>query len=222
MVNSNYMATSEKAYAAAIYCLTIPDSGEINVQLLIAKTMVSPLGTRSLPRLELYGTLLLAKTDGVHLLLYTTLLYHTLSFIPTQLSYLLSSDLVLADEREYMVSENIGIHAVLLETIKALMEEYRQFGFNKGASINYGLDSLLQKIELNRQKKLHTAVVSIDIKGAFDSLEYDSIIKKFIQIDCPINIHLISESFNVSKNSYLYKRRHCPVDPNERMSTGLL
>ncbi|GFU95974.1 integrase catalytic domain-containing protein [Trichonephila clavipes] len=50
---------SEKAYAAAIYCPCVSDTGKINVQLIITKARVTPLKPVSLPRLELRGALLL-------------------------------------------------------------------------------------------------------------------------------------------------------------------
>lgn len=53
---------SEKAFAATVY-LTIrcEINGEVNVQLLIAKSKVAPLKAISIPRLELCGAVLLAR-----------------------------------------------------------------------------------------------------------------------------------------------------------------
>ncbi|GBM22055.1 Putative protein in type-1 retrotransposable element R1DM [Araneus ventricosus] len=70
----------------------------------------------------------------------------------------------------------------------------RQYGFKEGKSIDNALDSLLQNIDQHKKQKHHIAIVSIDIKGAFDSLKYPSIIEKIRKSSCPSNIQQILES----------------------------
>ena len=53
--------TSEKAYAAVVYLRILYDSGEVDVALLAAKAMVSPLKKHSILRLELIGVTLMAE-----------------------------------------------------------------------------------------------------------------------------------------------------------------
>nr|XP_022918410.1 uncharacterized protein LOC111427476 [Onthophagus taurus] len=52
---------SLKAYAACVYVKSKNNDGEVSINLLCAKSRVSPLRNISLPRLELCGALLLAK-----------------------------------------------------------------------------------------------------------------------------------------------------------------
>ncbi|XP_036342479.1 uncharacterized protein LOC118751769 [Rhagoletis pomonella] len=54
-----FSGASLKAYAAAVYCRFVNDTGQSNVSLIAAKTRVAPLKTVCLPRLELCGALLL-------------------------------------------------------------------------------------------------------------------------------------------------------------------
>jgi len=63
---------SENAYAAAVYLRGLGPSGEWQSSLLVAKTKVAPLKLKSIPRLELCGTLLAARllqkvADGLHI-----------------------------------------------------------------------------------------------------------------------------------------------------------
>jgi len=52
---------SQTAYGACIYIRSVDNNGRVKVQLLTAKSRVSPLKTISLPRLELCGAVLLAN-----------------------------------------------------------------------------------------------------------------------------------------------------------------
>ncbi|GBN38591.1 Putative protein in type-1 retrotransposable element R1DM, partial [Araneus ventricosus] len=70
----------------------------------------------------------------------------------------------------------------------------RQFGFKEGTSIDNALTSLVDKIYDYKRQKLHVAVVSVDIKGAFDNLHYGSILAKLNECGCPPNIRGIFES----------------------------
>lgn len=52
---------SENAYGGAIYIRSVDSNGKIMVRLLCAKTKVAPLKTMTVPRLELQGSLVLAR-----------------------------------------------------------------------------------------------------------------------------------------------------------------
>ncbi|GBL94038.1 hypothetical protein AVEN_185014-1 [Araneus ventricosus] len=61
----------------------------------------------------------------------------------------------------------------------------KQLGFKEGVSIDNALESLLTTIGSHKRNKMHVAVVSIDIKGAFDNLKYSSIVKTLSNSQCP-------------------------------------
>ncbi|GBN92385.1 hypothetical protein AVEN_26102-1 [Araneus ventricosus] len=63
-----------------------------------------------------------------------------------------------------------------------------QFGFRQGKSVDLALNSLLSKIKEAKQKKLHTLLLSIDIKGAFDGLLHSSIKSSIDKITTASNI----------------------------------
>ena len=53
--------SSEKAYCGAIYMRTSTSHGEINCNLLVAKTKIAPIKKTTIPKLELCGAVLLSK-----------------------------------------------------------------------------------------------------------------------------------------------------------------
>ncbi|GBM53317.1 Putative protein in type-1 retrotransposable element R1DM [Araneus ventricosus] len=64
----------------------------------------------------------------------------------------------------------------------------RQFGFREGYSVDTALDSLLTKIKEARSTAKHSIVLSIDIKGAFDNLHHEAIMKALSSSQSPANI----------------------------------
>ncbi len=53
--------SSEKAYAAAVYSRNMNESGEVHVELLVAKSKVSLIKSLSLPKLDLCAAQLRAR-----------------------------------------------------------------------------------------------------------------------------------------------------------------
>ncbi|GBM01834.1 hypothetical protein AVEN_244319-1, partial [Araneus ventricosus] len=50
----------------------------------------------------------------------------------------------------------------------------QQYGFRQGKSVDLALSTLVSKLEEAKRKDLQTLFISIDIKGAFDNLQYSS------------------------------------------------
>ncbi|GBL81522.1 Putative protein in type-1 retrotransposable element R1DM [Araneus ventricosus] len=83
----------------------------------------------------------------------------------------------------------------------------KQFGFKEGVSFDHALDSLLTTIDSHKRNKMHVAVVSIDIKGAFDNLKYSSIVETLSNSQCPPNIQSLFRN--------LFKDRNVIIPTNE-------
>ena len=52
---------SSRAYAATVYIRMIDNNGNVRISLLITRSMVAPVKTKSIPNLELCGAALLTK-----------------------------------------------------------------------------------------------------------------------------------------------------------------
>lgn len=86
----------------------------------------------------------------------------------------------------------------------------QQFGFREGLSTESAIKYLLKEIENNKRNNLHSIFISLDIKGAFDSIHWTDIIKRLTDLKCPDQlINLI--------NSYLSNRT---VSFNDGLTTN--
>ncbi|GIY18173.1 uncharacterized protein CEXT_770371 [Caerostris extrusa] len=63
-----------------------------------------------------------------------------------------------------------------------------QYGFRQNISTEHALSNLIENINTNRANNLYTCIISIDIKGAFDSLWWPSIITRLKKDNCPEDI----------------------------------
>ncbi|GBN80971.1 Putative protein in type-1 retrotransposable element R1DM [Araneus ventricosus] len=63
-----------------------------------------------------------------------------------------------------------------------------QYGFRAGRSVDTALDSLTTQIADYKRRYKHVLALSIDIKGAFDNVQYDSIANYLEEANCPRNI----------------------------------
>ncbi|GBN92422.1 Putative protein in type-1 retrotransposable element R1DM [Araneus ventricosus] len=64
----------------------------------------------------------------------------------------------------------------------------QQYGFRQGKSVDLALHSLVSRLTEAKRKNLQTLFISIDIKGAFDNLQYSSIKNSIDNITAKSNI----------------------------------
>lgn len=85
-----------------------------------------------------------------------------------------------------------------LETTKGFSDS--QHGFREARSCETAHDKLYTTIRTNRDAGKYTSVLSIDIKGAFDSVNWTQVVERLVQLQSPASlIHTIS--------TYLTRRR---------------
>lgn len=71
----------------------------------------------------------------------------------------------------------------------------RQFGFRAGLSTESALQSLLEALNNHRLTFKHSVIVSIDIKGAFDSLKYETVMEELNKSHIPQNLRKVMGNY---------------------------
>ncbi|GBN31923.1 Putative protein in type-1 retrotransposable element R1DM [Araneus ventricosus] len=92
----------------------------------------------------------------------------------------------------------------------------KQFAFKEGVSIGHALDSLLTTIDSHKRNKMHGAVVSIDIKGAFNNLKYSSIVEKLSNSQCPPKIQSLFRNRLQDRNVIIPTNEEVTQQPQTR------
>ena len=69
------------------------------------------------------------------------------------------------------------------------------FGFREGRSCEMALKEIISSIASNIDKGKYTALVSLDIKGAFDTVEWRDIVMQMKFFGCPGNVAGVVSSY---------------------------
>ena len=106
------------------------------------------------------------------------------------------------------------LHARLAEHMAGRLSE-RQFGFTKGKSTEDAVHNLLRDIRDGRATHSYTAVVCLDIKAAFDTVDWCYIQEQLVVYKVPYLLRkMVSSYFDkrvaVSGSATLQVRRGCP------------
>lgn len=96
---------------------------------------------------------------------------------------------------EKIIQKRLVFH---LETQHKLSPQ--QHGFRENKSCETALNTLIQQLQQNRKENLYTSVISLDIQGAFDTIQWSKIKEKLVQTGCP-------EKIRGLLNTYLSKRK---------------
>lgn len=78
-----------------------------------------------------------------------------------------------------------------------------QFGFRRNHSTVHQILRLTEKISLDFNQDLSSAMVTLDVEKAFDSVWHDGLIFKLIQINCPIYLIKLAQSFITDRSCFV-------------------
>ncbi|GBN13015.1 hypothetical protein AVEN_51472-1 [Araneus ventricosus] len=86
------------------------------------------------------------------------------------------------------VLEKLMTQRLLYHLERNNMLSDNQYGFRAGRFVETALDSLLTQITESKRTFKHVLALSMDIKGAFDNVQCDSIARYISETHCPKNI----------------------------------
>lgn len=71
----------------------------------------------------------------------------------------------------------------------------KQYGFRSNRNTTEAINSIIKFVKNSKNNKLHTAIVSLDIKGAFDHAWWPLILYRLKQANCPKNVYKLIQNY---------------------------
>ncbi|KFM70000.1 Retrovirus-related Pol polyprotein from type-1 retrotransposable element R1, partial [Stegodyphus mimosarum] len=76
-----------------------------------------------------------------------------------------------------------------------------QFGFKPNSSTIHAIDAALTQIQVNKAQQLHSALLCLDLKNAFDSLWWPAVKQALRDLQCPRNLYLTTTDYLHNRKS---------------------
>lgn len=101
---------------------------------------------------------------------------------------------------EKLIINRLKHHLTINKTINE-----KQYGFRTNTSTENAICDVLNTLKHNRREKKHSLFITLDLKGAFDTVWWPSIRDALRKANCPINIYNILNSYlNDRKTNFTY------------------
>ena len=93
------------------------------------------------------------------------------------------------------VFEKIILHYLKEELEEKKILDEHQYGFREGRSTESALDEMTKTINCFKKKYNHSILISFDVQGAFDRIEWSSLLKTLEKLGIEKNLVEIIQSY---------------------------
>ncbi|KFM64802.1 putative RNA-directed DNA polymerase from transposon X-element, partial [Stegodyphus mimosarum] len=99
--------------------------------------------------------------------------------------------------------ERLLMNRIKFHVYKDNRIRYNQFGFKSNSSTFQAINAALTQIQINKSQQLHSALLCLDLKNAFDSLWWPAVKQALRDMHCPRNLFLLTADYLNNRNSII-------------------